>query len=186
MLDRAAKHALSDASTPGRLLAEGIMSYEQGAAADAATTLEEAIRLARPYARANPLVLVALARMRAATRRPGTARPWPARRRKRPGGSGGAAEPILSRGRSGREAARCRQVPGVGGDALGRRPPLGLREYNHLYAPLNGHRSHGQGTQRPERPAADLRDRPDDRVLPQRLLRYRRPATWAFTSSAPR
>jgi hypothetical protein len=64
LLDRAAKHALSDAGAPIRLFAEGALEFERGSAAHAVDRLLEAIRLLRPFSRANPTVHVALARIR--------------------------------------------------------------------------------------------------------------------------
>jgi hypothetical protein len=65
LLDRAAKHPLSDASMPARWFAEGVLALEQGFATEALMRIQEAIRFLRPFTRANPTALVALARMRA-------------------------------------------------------------------------------------------------------------------------
>jgi hypothetical protein len=65
LLDRAAKHPLSDASIPARVFAEGVLAFEQAFAVEAVLRIQEAIHGLQPFARANPTALVALARMRA-------------------------------------------------------------------------------------------------------------------------
>lgn len=106
-LEQASHHALSDLNTPSRIFAEAVIAYEEGDAESAVPKLEEALRLARPFSRANPAILVALARIRAylALARLAAGDALTARRDWR------RAEPILTV-HDAPEVARCRELLG--------------------------------------------------------------------------